>query len=191
MNRAVHLAFVVVFLAACASQPEATRYYLLEPTLAAPGAAVDSGVSELAVGPVTVSAYLDQPQIVTRSGDEVINRRENDRWASPLVDGVRELILRRLTDRLPSASVSLFPGAAEPARSARRVAIDILRLDGAAGGAARIVAQWRLFDPATRTWAAAREFSDTTPAAGATIRDLVAAESALLESFADAIAESL
>jgi len=191
MKRAVQCAFAMALLAGCASQPEATRYYLLEPTLAAPGVPVDNPVSELAVGPVTVSAYLDQAHIVTRNGAEVISLRENDRWASPLVDGVRELILRRLSDRLPQSSVSLFPGAAEPARSARRIAIDILRLDGAVGGAVRIVAQWRLFDPATRTWGATREFSDRTPAAGTTIRDLVAAQGTLLESFADAIAESL
>jgi len=191
MNRAVQLAFAVVLLAACASQPEATRYYLFEPNPAAPGAAVDTGVSALALGPVTVSAYLDQPHIVTRGDDEVIKLRENDRWASPLVDGVRELILRRLTARLPNTSVSLFPGAVEPARSARRVAVDILRLDGTVGGAARIVAQWRLFDPATGSWGAAREFSDRMPAAGTAIRDLVAAEGALLEAFAEAIAASL
>lgn len=191
MKRAVLCAFAVMLLAACASQPRATRYYLFEPTLVAPGATVDARVSALAVGPVTVSAYLDQPQIVTRGDDEVITLREHDRWASPLADGVREVIRRRLADRLPNTSVSLFPGAAEPAKSARRVAVDIFRLDGAAGGSARIVAQWRLFDPATRTWDAAREFSDSTPAAGAAIRDLVAAQGALLEMLADAIAESL
>ncbi len=191
MNRALPCVFAVVFLAACASQPEATRYYLLESTPAAPGVAVDTGVSGLALGPVAVSAYLDQPHIVTRSGDEVIGLRENDRWASPLVDGARELLRRRLAARLPTTNVSLFPGAAEPARSARRVAVDILRLDGTVGGAARIVAQWRWFDPATRSWGAAREFSDRTPTAGTAIRDLVAAEAALLEALADAIAESL
>ncbi len=191
MKRAAQCAIAVVLLAGCASQPAATRYYLLEPTLAAPVVPADNPVSELAVGPVTVSAYLDQPQIVTRNGAEVILLRENDRWASPLVDGVRELILRRLRNRLPQSSVSLFPGAAEPARSARRIAIDILRLDGAVGGAVRIVAQWRLFDPATRTWGATREFSDSSRAAGTTIRDLVAAQGTLLETFADVIAESL
>lgn len=191
MKRAVQCTFAVALLAACASQPEPTRYYLLEPTLVATSAAVDTEATELAVGPVTVSAYLDQPHIVTRSGDEVIKLRENDRWASPLADGVRELILHRLTDRLPDTSVSLFPGAAEPGKSARRVAVEIFRLDGAAGGAARILAQWRWFDPATRAWGAAREFSTSVPVAGPAVRDLVAAEGALLELLADAIVESL
>ena len=191
MNRAVQCAFAAVFLGACASQPDATRYYLFEPTLVAPSMAVNTEVSALAVGPVTVSAYLDQPHIVTRNGDEVITIREQDRWASPLADGVREVILRRLANRLPNTSVSLFPGAAEPAKSARRVAVDIFRLDGAAGGSARVGAQWRLFDPATRTWGTAREFSDSAPAVGAAIGDLVAAQGALLEMLADAIAESL
>lgn len=190
MNRVVLTAFAVMFLAACASQPEATHYYLLEPTPLAPGAALDAGVSELAVGPVSVSAYLDQPHVVTRNSNEVITLRENDRWASPLADSARELLLRRLADRLPHTSVSAFPGAAGPMQNALRVTVDILRLDGQPGGAARLVARWRLFDPATRTWGAAREFSGSAATAGATLRDLVATEGALLESLADAIAES-
>lgn len=187
MIRAVQCAFAAVLLAACASQPDPTRYYLLEPASAA-GAAVAAGVSELAVGPVSVSAYLDQPHIVTRSGDEVIDIRENHRWASPLVDGVRELILRRLAGRLPATSVSPFPGAA---KSVGRVTVDIFRLDGVVGDSARIVAQWRRFDPATRTWGPAHPFNVTRAVAGPAIRDLVRAESALLEALADAIAESL
>ena len=191
MNRAVQLVLTLGFLGACASQPEVTHYYLLEPALSGASATLATEVRELAVGPVTVSTYLDQSRIVTRAGDDVVKLRENDRWAMPLEDGVRELILRRLGERLPNTDVTAFPGVAEPSKSARRVAIDIFRLDGAVNDEVRLVAQWRVFDPTARSWSPAQQFSENTPAAGNTVHDLVAAHAALLESLADTIARSL
>jgi uncharacterized lipoprotein YmbA len=189
MNRGALIAIAVI--AGCASQPEATRYYLLEPAMPGASVALSTEVRELAVGPVTVSAYLDQSRIVTRARDDVVQLREDDRWAMPLEDSARELILRRLAERLPNTNVTPFPGTAELSQAARRVAIDIFRLDGSINGEATLAAQWRVFDPNARTWSATQRFTESTVVTGTAIRDLVAAHGVLLESLADTIAQSL
>jgi uncharacterized lipoprotein YmbA len=184
---------MTLLLCACATKPVQTRYYLLVNTAAASEAAARANAAvgdaaALAIGPVTVADYLDQPLVATRGDDGVLRLHELDRWAVPLHATIQELLIARFSERLPALAVAAFPGS--PGFVHRyRVAVDIIHLDGKQGGSARLRARWRVFEPASGRQLGEFRVDQNLPVGGADMRALVAAESALITALGDAIVE--
>ncbi len=124
-----------------------TKFYALVPATGrrsqtAQPAAPDRGVT-LGVGPVTVPAYLDRPQIVTRRGSDEVDLAEYDRWAEPLVDSISRVMAENLAALLETDRVAIFPWSGS--RSIPfQVTVDLLRFDGPAGGDIVLDARWRI-----------------------------------------------
>jgi len=97
------------------------------------------------VGPVKLASHLDQPRIVRRFGDTRIEAAASRQWAGNL----REMIGNKLVAEL-SAQCSPFPVLPFPAATVitrgKRVAVDILRFEGADDINAVIEARWTLFN---------------------------------------------
>ena len=74
------LCVVVAVAAACASTPP-SRFYTLSP--AAPSGTTTSKLS-VVVGPVSIPALVDLPQMVVSTGPNQVSIDEFNRWASPL-----------------------------------------------------------------------------------------------------------
>ena len=184
----VGLAAILVWLGGCLGGTSASpTYYTLTPVEAPAPAPAPAGLA-LGVGPVTLPAYLDRPQLVTRTGQDTLNLAEFDRWAEPLKAGVPRVLGDNLAALLGTSRVSLFPwGKAQTVRY--QVAVDLTRFEGVVGGTVVLGARWRvlgsdgaelLVKQTTITEATGATGSDALVAAmnralGALSRDLAAA----------------
>ena len=129
---------VVILAAGCGSTPS-SRFYTLSAT-PAPGAGTPSDLS-LAVGPVTIPAVIDRPQIVVSAGPNQVRLDEFNRWASPLQSNISRVVADNLAAILGTPRVSLFPQTMSAAAD-YRVAILVQSFDSAPGEAATLDAVW-------------------------------------------------
>ncbi|WP_321895513.1 PqiC family protein [Paraburkholderia heleia] len=144
------LAAALACLAGCSS-PSPTFYALradLANTVASntsPAVPTGAAALDVVVGPVTVPDMVDRPQIVTRNPDNTIQMNEFARWATPLKLDVGRVVAADLAQRLGTAHVSTFDGAAIP--PVWRVRVDITRIDSVLGDSVTIDAQWVVRPP--------------------------------------------
>jgi uncharacterized protein len=125
----------------------ATQHYVLSPVVEAPpgGTASPTALLVVGVGPVTVPAYLDRPQMVVRRAPDLIEVLEFEQWGEPLRDGVTRVLAINLAHLLPDSVVVAFPWRSmESVR--RQVIVDIVQMDGPAGGILALDARWRVLD---------------------------------------------
>jgi uncharacterized protein len=142
MNR--FAATIIVCLAAasvagCISSP--TRFYTLSSTPVQ--SAVQQTNYSVSVGPVSVPAVVDRPQIVVRTDPNQVAISEFDRWASPLKEDIARVIARNLIVLLGTMQITTFPQSTAADKSYRCV-IDILSFDSELGKAASLDALWRV-----------------------------------------------
>jgi len=133
------LCAVAAVAAGCGTSPPA-RFYALSPTTAP--AAAPSNVF-VAVGPVTIPAVVDRPEIVVNIGPNEQRMDEFNRWAAPLQDSLARTIAENLVVMLGTPRVILFPQqlASDPEY---RVAVEIRTFESVPGTAIRLDAVWTL-----------------------------------------------
>lgn len=127
-----------VVITGCASSP-LPRFYMLSST-AAPVPLLQADYS-ISVGPVSMPAAVDRPQIVVRTGPNQVSINEFDRWASPLKNDVGRVVVENLAALLGAKQVTLFPQSTA-AGASYRVMIDVLRFDSELDKAATLDAFW-------------------------------------------------
>ena len=124
-----------------------TQHYVLSPAIEAPagGAASPAAALVVGVGPVSLPAYLDRPQVVMRSAPDRLDIREFAQWGEPLRDAVTRVVAVNLGRLLPDSRVVTFPWrGAEKIRY--QVTLDIEQMDGPAGGDVTLDTRWRILD---------------------------------------------
>lgn len=104
IGRATTATLLSVFLIGCASPP--ARFYTLSADLP-PGAQAPR--ISVVVGPVSIPAQVDRPQMVLSEGPNQVRLDENNRWASPLGDAVAAVMAENLATLLGTPRVTLFP----------------------------------------------------------------------------------
>ena len=138
----ITLIALFLLLTACGTTVPA-KYYLLTP--AGGGATGASGKQLLiSVGPVTLPAYLDRSQIVTRSGNAELDLADGQRWAEPLQQNFSRVLAEDLYGLLGAGKVIVWP-AREPAAVDYRVAVDVERFDCNDQGEAILTASWSIY----------------------------------------------
>jgi uncharacterized lipoprotein YmbA len=133
---AIPCAFVIL-VAGCASTP-ASRFYTLS---AAPGPAATPSALSVVVGPVSVPAVVDRPEIVVTTGPNQVRPEEFNRWASPLQSNIARAVAENLVALLGTPRVTLFPQTVS-ADADYRVAIEVQRFDSTPGESAMLDAVW-------------------------------------------------
>jgi uncharacterized protein len=121
----------------CASTPPAHFYTL---RAAAAPAASASNVS-VTVGPVTVPADVDRPQMVVTTGPNQVQVDEFNRWASPLQNAIARTLAEDLVALLGTPRVTLFPQALGTDAD-YRVAVEVQSFESAPGESASLDAVW-------------------------------------------------
>ncbi len=127
----------------------ATLHYVLSPVIEAPSAVPASPAVPIVVGvgPVSLPAYLDRPQMVIRPAPDRIEITEFAQWGEPLRHGVTRVVAVNLARLLPESRVVTFPWrSAEKIRY--QVVVDIGQMDGPDGGSVALDARWRVLDRA-------------------------------------------
>jgi uncharacterized protein len=137
----------LLVMSGCTTTPP-TRFYVL-PALSS--ADTTSGVSAakreltIGVGPVTLPAYLDRPQIVTRVSRARLNLADFDQWAASLQDTLPRVLAENLSLLIPTDRVALFPWSRSLAID-YQVLVDVIRFDGGVGNEVVLAARWAIAD---------------------------------------------
>jgi uncharacterized lipoprotein YmbA len=127
---------IAALAAACSSSP--SRFYTLSAT-ATPSAA--SSKLSVAVGPVSIPAAVDQPQIVVSTSANEVTFDDFNRWASPLQDNLARVVAENLVGLLGTPRVTLSAQTLN-ADADYRVQIEIRNFDSAPGKSASLDAVW-------------------------------------------------
>ena len=175
---------LAAFGAACASTP--SKFYTLSPT-AEPGGTTAS--YSVAVGPVSVPAMIDRPQMVVRVGPNQVGIDEFNRWASPLQSDMARVVAENLAKILGTPLVSVFPQSTA-AGASYRVLIDVMRFESAPGKSATLDAVWTVRGAKEGASRAGRT-TVSEPAADGSTAALVAAHSRALGRLSGEVAEAI
>jgi uncharacterized lipoprotein YmbA len=132
---------LVMFVAACASP--ASRFYTLSAGAAPSATPANRSVS---VGPVSIPAVVDRPQIVVTTGPNQVRLEEFNRWASPLQNGIARVVAENLVALLSTPRVILFSQTLGIDID-YRAAIEVQRFESAPGEAATLDAVWTVIRP--------------------------------------------
>jgi len=84
-------------------------FYTLDPIVTAEASAPAATIESVAIGPVTLPALLDRPQLVVRTGANRVDILETHRWAESLKSEVPRIIAADLAVMLKPARVSAYP----------------------------------------------------------------------------------
>lgn len=125
--------------AGCASPP--SHFYTL--SSGAPAGTADGRTSNLVVvvGPVSIPAVVDLPQIVVSTGPNQVSVDEFNRWASPLQSNISHVVADNLVALLGTPRVMLYQQA-QNTEGDYRVSIDVQTFESAPGDAATLSALW-------------------------------------------------
>jgi uncharacterized lipoprotein YmbA len=128
---------LAMLVTGCASTP-ASRFYTLS---ASPGPAATSSDLSVAVGPVTVPAAVDRPQIVVSTGPNQVHLDEFNRWASPLQNDIARVVAENLVAMLGTPRVAISPQTLGAGADYRAV-IEVQGFASALGEAATLDVVW-------------------------------------------------
>lgn len=121
------------------SSPRERLYTLAGPE---PPAVVTHPMLHVVLGPVTIPAVVDRPQLVVRQSAVRLAVLEQERWAEPLREAVPRLLAETMSSQLRNASVS-GPRTAAPPPDVR-VRVEFTRFEAMPGQEVIIEARWWL-----------------------------------------------
>jgi uncharacterized lipoprotein YmbA len=181
-------ASLAALLAGCSS-PSA-QFYQLHALAPAGGAAAAAATDtrSLLVGPVTVPAAHDRPQLVIDQGDSRLTILEQQRWAGSLQRNLAEALAGNLRRELGLARVYVYPVVGVP-ETDRQLLLDVQAIDNRAGQSVRLAGTWTLV--ARGKTLAAGPVSAEAPTAGAGYPALIAAQEQALLAVSRQIADGI
>ncbi|TAG08792.1 MAG: membrane integrity-associated transporter subunit PqiC [Verrucomicrobia bacterium] len=178
--------FTAFFLAACAGSGSGKRYYVLTPD----GPAPSGGGTGLGVGPVSLAAYIDRPNLIVQQGPNELAVASDHQWAGDLEDNIARTMAANLGRRLKTGNVRTYPWQRDN-EIRYQISLDVRQLHSAADGYAVIEAGWRVYQLPERKLITSRSFSGREALGQDGYQAMVAAQSALLSAWAREIAGSL
>ena len=128
-------------LAGCATRP--TAFYTLSSDIEPKQPRPTKGMT-IGLGPVTLPAYLDRPDIVTREGTNEMRLAEFHRWAEPLEPLLARIMAQDLYALLDAQDVIPLPQRRDT-RLDRVVEVDVGRLDADETGKVIFDARWWVY----------------------------------------------
>lgn len=180
---------LLLVLGGCAGTPS-SRFYMLEAmsaSLAREEVTTLAPAISIGLGPVTLPAYVDRPQIVTRTSQTTVELAEFDRWAEPLSSNVSRTLTENLAFLLPTDSVVPFPWPGSVAVT-YQVLVDVYRLDGILGDKAFLDAQWSILEKRDKKMLVLQRSTFVVPIGGPSFGALVTAQSRALGELSREIA---
>ncbi len=142
ISRLAASAVALLLLGGCAATP-APHFYTLT---AAPGVPAAASELSVAVGPVTIPAVVDRPQIVVQTGPNEVRLDEFNRWAAPLANNIARVVAANLVVLLGTPRVVVAPPVLGT-DTEYRVLIQVQRFESALGEAASLDAVWVISGP--------------------------------------------
>ena len=181
-----------ILLAGCPStQP--SKFYVLSP-LSSPEqksrASLEHDAIAIGIGPIEIPAYLDRPQIVTRSSPHELELAEFHKWGEPLKANISRVLAENISGLLSTDQIYLFPWK----RSAQfnyQILVRITRFDTSPEGEAILNARWEIRANNEKDVLAIRRSHFRAPASGQGYQGAVSAMSQNLEDLSHVIATTI
>lgn len=145
---------------------------------------------QLGIGPLTLADYLDQPKLVTRSGDNQLIKAEYEQWGGSLKKNLTTVLAENLGYLMATDQVHVYPWQ----RSINidyQITMDIIRLDGILGREVMLVSRWSIFDEKRKELILTKRSTIVEPVDDSRYASLVYAESRALGKLSREIAETL
>jgi uncharacterized protein len=186
-GRLLACAFLVLVVSGCFRSPPVRLHTLSAlPPKSSPTSA-ESGATLVAVGPVTLAAYLNHPRLTVRTGPNEISRSEIDRWGSSLSDEVNRVAAENLAVLLDSETVKVMPWM--DIRSADfRIQISLSQFERDSDGEIVLRGEWSLLGTGRSAVIASDKALVTTASKGRGAAETASAMSAALAEMCRQIA---
>jgi len=139
------LAGFISALTGCGASAE-SRFYALSSTATAAGASSASATKVL-VGPVSIPATVDRPEMVVQVPPNGVEVEEFNRWAAPLGDMISRTVATDLGGQLASSEITSQPLA--NFNPTYKVTISVQRFDSVKGQEAILEAVWTVQSTST------------------------------------------
>ena len=185
----VCIALTALMLAGCGASDHSRFYVLTESPAVIARATAAAPVTTIALGAVKLPGGLDRPQMARRLNSDEISYSEYDRWAGPLDDMMRRVLVADLDGRLGPGATLIENNPTSPASLS--IAVDVLRFDADAAGVVTIKARWQVLGRAGSLAGAPRAATIVKPGSGRDAEAVAATMSRAIADLATQIAASL
>jgi len=144
----------------------------------------------LLIGPITLPAYLDRNQFVTRAAGNELVIAEFNRWGEPLKDSFYRVLLEDLSLLLGSAEVYAYDRSGSISTE-YQVVIDVTRFDSLPEKEACLTVFWRILENDGKLPLVSRKSVFREPVRSGDMEAVVAAQNQILNQFSREIAETV
>ena len=142
------LGAVMALLWGCASTTQPSKFYVLS-VLTQPKATTQVTTSNadmlIGIGPVTLPAYLNRSQIVTRTSENELKLAEFHLWAEPLKENIARVLMESLSNLLNTNRIVIYPWRTSIS-VAYQITLDVVRFDVGSDGNAVMNVYWTVYD---------------------------------------------
>jgi len=142
------LGAVMALLWGCASTTQPSKFYVLS-VLTQPKATTQVTTSNadmlIGIGPVTLPAYLNRSQIVTRTSENELKLAEFHLWAEPLKENIARVLMESLSNLLNTNRIVTYPWRTSIS-VAYQITLDVVRFDVGSDGNAVMNVYWTVYD---------------------------------------------
>ena len=185
----VGIALTALMLAGCGASEHSRFYVLTENPAVLARVTVDPPITTVALGAVKLPAALDRPQMARRLNSDEISYSEYDRWAGPLDDMVRRVLIADLDGRLAPGVALIESNSASAANLT--IAVDVIRFDADAAGLVTLNARWEILGRAGSLVGPPHDAMIVEPGSGRDAEAVAATMSRAVADLAAHIAASL
>ena len=103
MKLLISFLLTIGILSGCSTSPKISYYHLTSPALTT--IPTTNKEIRVMVGPVSLPALIDQPELVVRDGANTVKLFSNHRWAGSLKNDVERVVASNLTQELSTPHV--------------------------------------------------------------------------------------
>lgn len=147
MRKLLILVAIAPILGGCSS-PKNAYYTLSAPAI--PTATSMQNKTRIIVGPVTLPAAIDTPQLVVKNNNNQVTVYEYQRWAGSLKGDIEKVVAANLARDLSTPNVWSY-GQTTYAQSDYQVFMDVQNLDSQLGDSVTIDVLWTIKPTAPKT----------------------------------------
>jgi len=193
LNSGIGAIFLLSLLSICGCASKSPNYYILNSLQSgAPSAEKVRAENDLTigVGPVKIPAYLDRPEMATRSAADSLQFAEFDKWAEPLERNLTRVISENLAILLSTNRVGVFPWL-NSAQVQYQVTVDITQLERMPDGKVILAARWNILGDQGENMLVIESSRFSIPIESAGYGAMASAESRAVEALSREIAAAI
>jgi uncharacterized lipoprotein YmbA len=189
----VMLCSVLTVFGGCASSTKPSKFYVLSAipqSETATQTTTDNVDMLIGIGPITLPAYLNRSQIVTRTSENELNLAEFHLWAEPLKDNISRVLMESLSGMLNTNQIAIYPWRTS-SRIAYQVTLDVIRFDVGFDGNAMLNVYWTIFGKDGKEALLTKKSVFSASEGSKNYKAIVAAQSLTLIEFSREIASTI